>query len=505
MATYSPDDIALVCSEVDDQGRYIYTGPGADEWKTVRFEANEPIWVNLAGQVSPLQPYQHELLAAGIAAVKNGAVGASDNGQPGNRAAEAEAAGAGQNSGDPEAFLLDIARQYAEQGSSEGVIATRLKYDNDEKCNPPLPLRVVNLIAASAYREAQEQARERLAREAASYTVKPIPLAELLQQTFEQLVFLVDGFLARGHFAVLGGRPKSGKSWLLLQLAQAIDTGQSFLGRATIQAKVLYIALEDGQRRVFHRCNLLGWRPQNGAAFLFELATFDGDGVPGPGLAQVDALAGQYDLIIIDTFAATRSGRVNENDNAQSAMIANYLARIAHERDVTIILSHHTRKGAADDPFDTLRGAGALRAGYDVGMVLQRKQDEREAILHCESRDVDVSNMTIRQSENGQGWECLGSGAELHRIRAGRAIVETILAHGEGETVSSLAEASGKSKATIGQQLRTAEEHGLVVKWTEPPKGRTKPAARWWLTEAAGGSGLPADLAEQQELPGNAT
>jgi hypothetical protein len=102
---------------------------------------------------------------------------------------------------------------------------------------------------------------------------RPLPLATLLTKDFPPLVWLVPRFIAQGQLVLLGGRPKGGKSWLVLQLVQCIDTGQPFLGKETKMAKALYIALEDGERRVYQRCQLLKWQPRQ-AAVLFHIARF---------------------------------------------------------------------------------------------------------------------------------------------------------------------------------------------------------------------------------------
>lgn len=313
---------------------------------------------------------------------------------------------------------------------------------------------------------------------------RPLPLAQLLKRDFPPLVFLVDGILAKGHLAMLGGRPKSGKSWLVLQLAQAIDRGLTFLDRETRRGRVLYIALEDGERRIYQRTNVLRWQPTDGAAVLFDIAHFDGsDGMPGPGLAQIAALADDFDLIIIDTLIATLSGRASENDNVQMGMIVNELARIAHTSETAVLLVHHTSKGNSENVFDLLRGASALRGAYDVGLLLERKQDEREGILHMESRDVDLSNMTIRQAGDGAGWECLGNGSEINRIRAGRRVVEALRENGDGLTAEEVGELLKVSRQAAGAQLRGAESAGLVRRESERREGSTKPVDIWYLKE----------------------
>ena len=315
--------------------------------------------------------------------------------------------------------------------------------------------------------------------------LRSLALAELLQREFAPLNFLVDGIIAKGHFVLLGGRAKSGKSWFVLQLAKAIDLGEPFLGRTTQRGRVLLIALEDGERRINQRCKVLKWRPQQ-AHVIFQLARFDGDnGQPGAGLAQIAASAELFDLVIIDTLIATLSGRSNENDNAAMGAIVNELAQIAHDAETAILLVHHTGKGSAENVFDLLRGASAIRGAYDVGMLLERKQNEKEAILHLESRDFEVTDMTIRQTVSGTGWESLGDGREIENIRAGRAILTAIELYGEGLTAQELATESDKSYQTIHKQLRTAEKNGLVKRINAPKEPGTKSSDRWYLSQSA--------------------
>jgi replicative DNA helicase len=65
--------------------------------------------------------------------------------------------------------------------------------------------------------------------------------------------YVVPGYIAEG-LTVLAGRPKLGKSWLALDLAIAVATGGSALGSSRIeQGDVLYLALEDNERRLQKR------------------------------------------------------------------------------------------------------------------------------------------------------------------------------------------------------------------------------------------------------------
>lgn len=151
----------------------------------------------------------------------------------------------------------------------------------------------------------------------------------------------------------------------------------------------------------------------------------------------------------------------------QMGAIVNQLADIAHRNDTTIILVHHTGKGMAESIFDTLRGASAIRGAYDVGLVLERKQEESEAILHGESRDIDLKPITIRQAANGTGWDYVGNSAAINKIRKGRKVVRAMLENdpkNDGLKVDELVELLEVSTNAVRKQLRGGEELGYVYR-----------------------------------------
>lgn len=295
----------------------------------------------------------------------------------------------------------------------------------------------------------------------------PRPMTELMAHRFRPQEFLVDGLFAKGHLIILGGRPKGGKSWLALQLAKSIDTGADFLGMETMKARVLYYPLEDGDRRIQARARAINWQPES-AAVLFSIPNLDdGQGGYGPGVLEIGDYTADYDLIIVDTLITAMSGRTDERDNSAMGRLINDLAYIAHKTDTAILIIHHTGKANnPDDIFSTLRGASAIRGGYDVGLILERKPGEREAVLHVESRDLDIRDMTLRQAENGAGWEYVGDAYEIEKVRAGRKVLETLLDHddGDGLTTEKIAEIRKVSKATVHKQLTRLEADGYVCR-----------------------------------------
>ncbi len=297
----------------------------------------------------------------------------------------------------------------------------------------------------------------------------------------EPLSFLVDGLLARKQLAMLGGRSKSGKSWLVAQLAQSLDTGQPFLGRAVQRARVLYLPLEDKRARLKRRAQALDWRPQT-TTFHYHIGRFNAPNNEfGPGMALVERVAHDFDVILIDTLIATLDGNISENDNTSMGAIVNELAEIAHNVGCTIVLVHHISKGMSDDVFNLLRGASALRGAYDVGLLLDRRQGEREAVLHIEARDYEAGGLTIRQHENGNGWELVGEAQDIINIRAGRRVINALADLEEGATAEELAELLAISRPAVGKQLKAAQRDGHVMILRTERINNGRPAAVWGL------------------------
>jgi hypothetical protein len=69
--------------------------------------------------------------------------------------------------------------------------------------------------------------------------------ADLLDSQEEHIDYLIDGLLPKGGIMLLVGKPKCGKSVAARNLALAVCRGSSFLGRATQQAPVLWLCLEE--------------------------------------------------------------------------------------------------------------------------------------------------------------------------------------------------------------------------------------------------------------------
>jgi hypothetical protein len=175
--------------------------------------------------------------------------------------------------------------------------------------------------------------------------------ATLREKKFEPLAWAVDGLIPEG-LSLLVGKPKLGKSWMCLSIAIAVATGGRAFGEfACKSGDVRYLALEDGERRLQHRMKKL-------KASWPERLTFSLDcpGADDGGLEQVRRWLADRKwarLVIIDVLARFRSRR---GDKGEQLYDRDYksgegLQALAREFGVAIVVVHHTRKLAGEDPW----------------------------------------------------------------------------------------------------------------------------------------------------------
>ena len=80
---------------------------------------------------------------------------------------------------------------------------------------------------------------------------------ELLDTEFPEPKWAIPNLIPEG-LTLIGGRPKVGKSWFLLQAAIAVGCGGRFFGEQVEQGHVLYVAFEDSPKRLQDRIRKMG-------------------------------------------------------------------------------------------------------------------------------------------------------------------------------------------------------------------------------------------------------
>jgi len=178
--------------------------------------------------------------------------------------------------------------------------------------------------------------------------------------------FLVDGTVGRGEVATLVGPANSGKTFITLSLAVAASLGRPWLGRATMQVPVVYVAAE-GASSVQPRLRAL--MDDIGLADLPSLFVWDNPVLLSRSSA-VFAFAERIapvapGLIVFDTLAMCLLG-ADENSAKDMGMACDAMRNLARRFGSTVLAVHHTGKDGRAE-----RGSGALRGAVDTQIDLR--------------------------------------------------------------------------------------------------------------------------------------
>ncbi len=277
-------------------------------------------------------------------------------------------------------------------------------------------------------------------------------LKDLMDHIYEPSLAIVPNVIHEGAL-VFAGRPKIGKSRLMLDIAVAVACNGKALGHLPVDAgPVLYLSLEDPERRLQERTRLM--LADRKAPDCFEYET-TWPHVDEGGLAELEGwIKGHTDprLIVIDTLKRIRPKRKAQ----QGIYDADYealqgLADLSHRyAGLAIVVVHHTNKlPAVDDISDLISGSTGLPSAADGFAVMRRKRGEDEATLTVVHRDLDDHEHALRSDPLTGGWTYIGPASEQAATPEQRSIVEVLLQATGPMSPQEVADVIGKKPAAV--------------------------------------------------------
>ncbi|MCL1840794.1 MAG: AAA family ATPase [Propionibacteriaceae bacterium] len=302
----------------------------------------------------------------------------------------------------------------------------------------------------------------------------------LMAQQFPPLEYVVPGMIPEGLTFLVAG-PKIGKSWMVLMLAMACATGGVAFGRLPVERRpVLYLALEDGKRRLQDRIRRLGVEePAPGLSF--ALRPPDKGTVLDTARQFVSEHANDKPLVIIDTLAKFKPPAwPKESDYEHDYRVGSLVKAITDEwPGSSIIVVHHARKAEAADFVNASNGTNGLTGAADTIAVLRRDRHATQGILEVTGRDVPEGRYAVQYDPDTGYWSLDGadlaeaaSNAETIEVQAGLGdrsaqVLDALAKLGEA-TPAQLADALDMSNDDAGKYLRRLRDAGRV---TSPRRG----------------------------------
>lgn len=287
----------------------------------------------------------------------------------------------------------------------------------------------------------------------------------LRRKEFAPIRYVVPGYIAEGC-TLLAGRPKLGKSWLVLEMGLAVATGGICLGSIECeQGDVLYLALEDNERRLQSRIDkVLG--PLNEWPECFQCVTE----CPRSNEGGLDAIrswiveARNPRLVIVDVLAMFKPVRGDKENMYEADYNAiKGLQALASEFGLAIVIVHHTRKGGSDvDPFEKVSGTLGLSGAADTTIVLDR--DGNGATIYGRGRDIEEIESAVEFNKGDCRWFVMGQASEVRCTDERSAVLNALFDADEPMGPREISIATGANRNSVDQLLYKMAKAGEVRK-----------------------------------------
>lgn len=225
--------------------------------------------------------------------------------------------------------------------------------------------------------------------------------SDLAVMEFPPVIEVIPGLITEG-LSILAGSPKSGKSFLCLNLSLAVAHGARALGRIPCESgDVLYVAGEDNEGRIKNRVAALRQGAPDTLHFGFDPPKFRQGGLDAI-LTFLDTHA-RTRMVVVDTLAKMQDEKGTGNVYDEDYAAIGTLQALALERHIALVLIHHTRKAPSGDFLRSVSGSTGITGSADNILVFERERHESTGTLHVTGRDIEERELVIESSAHG-GW-----------------------------------------------------------------------------------------------------
>lgn len=337
-----------------------------------------------------------------------------------------------------------------------------LNLDERTQCKDPNDLQKKDFKAFKAtFEDARQNARPMFP----VVTMPPIMrLCDLQKEVLPETRWAIPDILPEG-LTLLAGKPKLGKSWLLLAMMLGIAKGSIVLGSLPVEAgEVLYVSLEDNKKRLQKRSNTILAQAEASPNFY---VTTQWNRLNEGGIEQLEEWLlthPQTRVIGIDTWARIKpkmQGHGKQQyDEDYDALTP--LQHLAAQHRVSIVLVHHMRKQESDDPIEMVNGSSAMAGAVDGFLLLFRKRGETDARLFVEGRDIeDPQELLLSFNQECATWTLKGDASVLAGTAEQQAILDAMREYGKPIALKDLANRLEKNVNTTRNlivKLRNADK-----------------------------------------------
>ena len=352
----------------------------------------------------------------------------------------------------------DDAYEFIEEGGGRDKLVALVKAASaitslDQLTMPERLNPVLSSVGAAVQQvTAQSVAAEDVAKEFASESPPAKPIKQIQIEHWdtiqdEPVKWLIDGVIPEGAFTALYGPPGSFKSFIALDIAEAIATGRSWMGNGVSEpGAVLYICGE-GFGGVGARIKAIKQHhktPAGAPIYVIRhqlnlrasVEDFNALMVAIETLVMETGI--NFKLIVIDTLARAFGGG-DENSAADMMQFVVNCGRIQQiVQNAALMILHHSGKNASLG----MRGSSALLGAVDCELELIRFEDSMKGVIR-------ISKQKDGQDGMRYGFEMVS--VELDAPSGTLQIGETVTSLAVQASDSAVNEMSNRSKNNVGK------------------------------------------------------
>lgn len=213
-----------------------------------------------------------------------------------------------------------------------------------------------------------------------------IPLSNLMDNDYGDNPYLVEHLIPEYGITCIAGKPKSGKSFIALQLAKNIAEGSPAFGHfETKQAKVLLIAKEDRERllqdrlKMFHTPRELPIIISTDQSVYMDTEKY---------LYTIISFCRSHNIsvVIADSFRRFLNG--DENSSQEVTKLHSFFKKL-NDASISVIFIHHHRKGSGENT-EALRGSSDIHAMVDSLLTITRKEVQQAIEISQDALREDI-------------------------------------------------------------------------------------------------------------------
>ena len=240
--------------------------------------------------------------------------------------------------------------------------------------------------------------------------LETVSATDLRSKEIEPLGFSIESILPFGLF-ILAGSSKIGKSWLALDMSNCVATGDNFWNYPTTQGDVLYLALEDNNKRLKNRLSKISfgddvYNPMD-IHFVTKAQKL------GYGLSeQIREFLRDYPftkLIVIDTLQHIRNCNGFTGSYSGDYHDMDALRKIISGYNLSMVLITHNHKSCESDPVNKVYGSAGLTGAADGIFVLEKnKRTGEKARLTIANRDTEGFQFELEFNRLSCRWLFVG-------------------------------------------------------------------------------------------------